>query len=502
MRIAIAGLLAWGLVGPGFAYALSQDRVNAMRTDAGATLLGPPKLVATGKVHGMAWSSSGKQLAVLVQDGQLSRVGAIRALAGKEPEPAEVAPIRLLVYDVESGVSRHVVNVDPHTEEISLMAFPEGSPALIFLARGARQNLDGTTGEYALIGRATANQPGFTTLKRMEFSAAGWHWEMVSEWAQGGAVEVAPESVLLAKGYATGTVEGRDMGGLTLIASPNFPAAYIIEERLSDARIEMADGRLVRGGQGAADVSVVLRDGSVRAASPSKWSVNEMVRAGWSKTGDRPIIQVEQVRDGKLHTQFVSADAANPAALYAGPTEAMHDFITLPAGPIKGNWTVVERGAARAAGQSFWLTSQHKGKEVSTLVTPFAQSAEIAGSGTAVAYANAEGCFVRDVYAFDNDVADHIAREAAMDHAKQVGLALLMYAADYDDTLLPGSDLEVVLPYVKNRESLDRFVFTFSGTRNMRDIQSPSETVLGYVPGPGGRAIVHADGSVRWRPDP
>ena len=95
-------------------------------------------------------------------------------------------------------------------------------------------------------------------------------------------------------------------------------------------------------------------------------------------------------------------------------------------------------------------------------------------------------------------------REQTLHNAKTIGLAVMMYAQDYDETLpRPGDISDAVNPYVK-----DNAVFVAPGTGApftyvlqgglLKNIASPSTTVLGYLNGPGGRAVVYADGHAKW----
>lgn len=87
-----------------------------------------------------------------------------------------------------------------------------------------------------------------------------------------------------------------------------------------------------------------------------------------------------------------------------------------------------------------------------------------------------------------------------MSNAKQVGVAIMIYSADFDDVLPSGPLDDKIDPYLKNRALLRGFVYTFSGG-DISQIDKPAETELGFMPGPGGRAILYADGHVKWRPD-
>lgn len=100
------------------------------------------------------------------------------------------------------------------------------------------------------------------------------------------------------------------------------------------------------------------------------------------------------------------------------------------------------------------------------------------------------------------------AKEAALkaklvSNAKQVALAMLMYANDNNDTYLSkDSSLTNALgPYLKNNSLLDGFNYVLGGG-NLNDIEQPATTVLGYFDGPGGRAVAYCDGHVKWVTNP
>lgn len=59
-----------------------------------------------------------------------------------------------------------------------------------------------------------------------------------------------------------------------------------------------------------------------------------------------------------------------------------------------------------------------------------------------------------------------------------------------------------VSPYISDLDILKNVVWTNVFGQKLTDIKDPTTYELGYVSGPGGRAIIFADGSVRWRPTP
>jgi hypothetical protein len=91
-------------------------------------------------------------------------------------------------------------------------------------------------------------------------------------------------------------------------------------------------------------------------------------------------------------------------------------------------------------------------------------------------------------------------RALLINKGKQVGLAFHMFAADNDDTIPPGFDPKTdLMPYIKNADMLEGFVLVFQGGE-LTKVQNPAEAVMGYIEGPGGRAVVYMDSHVKWIP--
>lgn len=159
---------------------------------------------------------------------------------------------------------------------------------------------------------------------------------------------------------------------------------------------------------------------------------------------------------------------------------------------------------ARASVKCAFLISDSEEEPKSALIAADAVGVKISPKEDAVAYLTRGVCLVRPIAKMPKDLylkmREAAERAVAMSNAKQSALAMLMYAADYDD-LLPrreGDWVDVVNPYCKNTDILRSFVFTFNGTR--MDVENPAETELGYVEGPNGRAVAYLDGHVKWIP--
>ena len=136
------------------------------------------------------------------------------------------------------------------------------------------------------------------------------------------------------------------------------------------------------------------------------------------------------------------------------------------------------------------------------LVTSDGAMPVLSPKNDAVAYLSAGGAYVRTLVrlgrkAYEASLID-AARQKALRQAKEAGTALSMYAMDADDAFPPGGNIpDVVGPYARDVASLQALVYTFGGGVP----GSKDGTEIGYVPGPGGRAVVYADGTVKWIPD-
>ncbi len=163
-------------------------------------------------------------------------------------------------------------------------------------------------------------------------------------------------------------------------------------------------------------------------------------------------------------------------------------------------------------GRSLWLV---QGEGASAERIPVAADAaewSISPRGDAILYTCREGCFVVPLIRISQAEAER-AREKArqailLNNGKQVALALMMHAMENDEVLPPaGTDLRTVLgPYVKSPEIFngltgpgDGFVYTFGGGP-MSGVEDPANTEMGYIPAPGGRAVVFVDGHVVFEP--
>jgi hypothetical protein len=153
--------------------------------------------------------------------------------------------------------------------------------------------------------------------------------------------------------------------------------------------------------------------------------------------------------------------------------------------------------------EALWLHSRVVSKYRAAFIAADVERPELAPDLQNVVYTTAGVAIVRPLVKLSRaelEVALAAAERATlMSNARQVGLALHMYAADNND-IFPGKGSDVrslAEQYTKNGSLFDGFVYTFAGG-SVLSIERPTETVLGYIEGPGGRAEVYADGHVKW----
>lgn len=175
------------------------------------------------------------------------------------------------------------------------------------------------------------------------------------------------------------------------------------------------------------------------------------------------------------------------AAVYAGP---LH---------IRRTTQVLSEGAARHRAHPLWLECDTKSDPARTLLCADGTDGQISPRGDAVLYLSQNVAWVAPLSHLPREAFVQALRATAMSNAKQAGLALIMYSQDYDEVLPPSGD--VVSPYLKNDDILDGLNYTYGGGP-FKDIENPSQTTLGIFPGPGGIAVIYADGHVKWKDKP
>lgn len=252
--------------------------------------------------------------------------------------------------------------------------------------------------------------------------------------------------------------------------------------------------------------TVMRLDGSLL---PLQVPDGQLFGAQWLEDGRRAVIgAVVQAQDGKVTGQKqIVADVATgmvtqaegSSKSYEKPKSASHLRVVGLEVPLG-----VGKDAPRL--KTLWLETTVKTEQPRVMLASDADWCTLSPAGDAVLYADDRGAWVVRPLSLPKEMFFQ-ARAAAersrlLSHGKQLGLALMMYAQDNEERF-PGENEAVnqlLSPYMKNEALFEGFVYTFGGGP-LASIEKPAEQVLGHVLGPGGRALIYADGHVRWEPD-
>lgn len=167
----------------------------------------------------------------------------------------------------------------------------------------------------------------------------------------------------------------------------------------------------------------------------------------------------------------------------------------------------LQHQSAQGTTQTTWLSEG----EGATLVAADSALAQVSPQGDAILYVAHGTAFYRRLITISREDLARLQEQADaaqyVAQGKQIALALMMYAQDYDETFPPnfGNEgvAEVILPYLRTREVFNvDGVFAFRYLMNgqsLANINSPAETEIGYLQLPNGRVILYADGHVKFK---
>lgn len=152
-----------------------------------------------------------------------------------------------------------------------------------------------------------------------------------------------------------------------------------------------------------------------------------------------------------------------------------------------------------------WLTALVGGQPKAALVAADARDVALSPDNRYVSYVSQSNLFVRKIRQLSPQeyqaMLDAAEKLHLMSNAKQLAVAMFIFAKDNSDRL-PGKDgfLDRLSPYVKDTSVFQGFVFEMNG-EDLSKVQDPMNQVLGYTQGKSGRAVVYADGHVKWIPN-
>lgn len=177
-----------------------------------------------------------------------------------------------------------------------------------------------------------------------------------------------------------------------------------------------------------------------------------------------------------------------------------------PAPPGAGSLRVVTQeiplGPGGGSVRTLWLETTVRSEKPRSLLAADAEWGRLSPTGETVLYVDDKGTWAirplrmpREAFVQARLAAQ---REQLMNNGKQLGLALHLYAADHDERFpSPEGVVAALQPYLKSAVLFEGFTYTYGGG-SLADIEKPAEVPLGHVIGAGGRAVIYADGHVRW----
>lgn len=293
--------------------------------------------------------------------------------------------------------------------------------------------------------------------------------------------------------------------------SPIRPVAILKYSKPEMVPTKTADGKEgMRVSVWNQSVSIVREGGTISQPIPLPENV-VVQNVAWTATGDPILEGIDWPRPPgtKPTVKYLSLDVRTgtikptqtpPSALVFKP-QGMDGPLHLKRGT-----TVVKEADSSRTLSTLWLETLTESTQPRALVALDATAGVISPAGDAVLYQSSGTAYVAPLIRMSKQdyaqLVDAAQRTVVLSNAKQLGLAALMYAQDYDENLPgAGGDLNGKLtPYLQNSSLFDGFVYTFGGGP-LKDIAEPANTELGYVNGPGGKAVIFADGHVKWRGD-
>jgi hypothetical protein len=170
---------------------------------------------------------------------------------------------------------------------------------------------------------------------------------------------------------------------------------------------------------------------------------------------------------------------------------------------LRSTTSALLQGAARREVRPLWLAASLDEKALPVLIAADSESAELTRVGDGVLYRQSGAAWFVPLVRLNRGefeaAREGALRARAMSDAKQIALSLTQLASDQNGEFPSTGDIGNTLrSRLPDAGMTERLVYTFSG--GQIDSAARASTVLGYVPGPGGRANIHADGHVAWVP--
>ena len=311
------------------------------------------------------------------------------------------------------------------------------------------------------------------------------------------AEDVWDDSIVFARVHAaSGTLKilGEPDRWKEMNVSPVKPFALLLGEE--GYQILRADGT----------ISAPIAYEQVFASSAARRPNLSWMFAPWTADGTKLLTNLfDQTPDGKQERKFILVDPVAGTSQPVSQQPPLHDPPAIPRSlRVEKVLSDLKAGADTAEVRSVWLV----GSRGRALICADVEAADLSPTGDAVWYISHGAAWVVTLRTLNRQQyeVEHLEalRKTVVSNAKQIGLALLMYVQDYDETFPPNTgDIQAILmPYLRNQE-----IFNLPGTNffylmnanPLPSIERPAETMVGYFQTPYGRAIIWADGHVTWQ---
>ena len=424
-----------------------------------AFIVGRPILVAGPAVSDPSWSPTGKVLTYVQSQHETNILNVQGAVKDQKPIPPERT---FCVYSLDSGKSSQIIALDADgSNDVSVYWLAGGDQAIVEI-RKLDQDAPRPGDKLYLLDADTASLKDFNP------------WE--------------------------GTDEPRDY---LVYPSPSQPYAFIHANFMhrsyaSDGKVKLTPtSQTVYVSSSGQFSSIHLPDGSSANA------------AFWSEDGTRGyIVFKSQDESGKPKSTWYNfaiatgkltpVDRPTPTDLYQGQQHGGLISVRIVTQPSTD-------GKSTANLAALWLETADPDSQNRLLLAGDASEGEVNHTSDCASYITQGSLYVRPISEVPKrrytEALVVFNRSELLHQVRDDGLALIMYAADYDD-IFPSSqaNLSSILdPYLKDSSLLAGFVYTYPGGP-ISNITDPSNTQIGYVDGGDGRAIVYADGHAKWVP--
>ena len=294
----------------------------------------------------------------------------------------------------------------------------------------------------------------------------------------------------------------RSSGSVTVDASPNRPI-FVVQTIKTNNPVDRMDLK--------STIEFTVFDLSGRATKTgSKTLPGFALIDEWTSTGENMVGVASRRRGPGLKPEQktlvlnISTGMINETVETVAVYEKSEDKTDIE---LMVSSTAVQLGESKRAVYSLWVVGSKPSKDNQCLVSGGIDGGYwISPNTTQIAFVEHGKLFASEVVKVDLatllKAKEAAERNIAMSNSKQVATGIIIYSSDYDDAFpLQNGFEDSVMPYLKNREILNGFVYTYTGGP-AASLKDPSSTEIGYVPAPGGRCVAYADGHVKFVKNP